>query len=105
LNFGPWEADVQPVGQVVKQIVALWGGDARFELQPDGGPHEAGLLTLDSTLARHRLGWSPRLRLAEALSYTVEWYKRYAAGEAGDAITLEQINRYANASVAPVSIW
>jgi CDP-glucose 4,6-dehydratase len=52
------------------------------------------LLTLDATLARHTLDWSPRLRLAEALSYTVEWYKRFGAGEAMDAVTLEQIGRF-----------
>jgi CDP-glucose 4,6-dehydratase len=63
-------------------------------MKPDDGPHEAGLLTLDSTLARHKLGWSPRLRLAEALSYTVEWYKKYGSGETMDAVTLEQIRRY-----------
>jgi CDP-glucose 4,6-dehydratase len=97
LNFGPWEADVRPVGEVVKSIVALWGGNARWEVRNDGGPHEAGLLTLDSTLARHKLGWQPRLRLAEALSYTVEWHKRLIAGEPMDRVTLEQIVRYEQA--------
>jgi CDP-glucose 4,6-dehydratase len=101
LNFGPWEADVQPVGRVVEKVVELWGPDARVELQEDGGPHEAGLLTLDSTLARHKLGWQPRLRLSEALSYTVEWYKRFAAGDAMDAVTLGQIERYEKA-IRPV---
>ena len=94
LNFGPWEADVQPVGQVVEKIVELWGGDARVKLEKDSGPHEAGLLTLDSTLARHKLQWQPRLRLNEALSYTVEWYKRFAAGDQMDTVTLAQIERY-----------
>lgn len=97
LNFGPWDADVRPVGEVVKSIVALWGGNARWEVQNDGGPHEAGLLTLDSTLARHKLGWQPRLRLADALSYTVEWHKRLIAGEPMDRVTLEQIVRYEQA--------
>ncbi|HYI93737.1 MAG TPA: CDP-glucose 4,6-dehydratase [Bryobacteraceae bacterium] len=94
LNFGPREADVQPVGQVVEKLVELWGGHARVELQKDSGPHEAGLLTLDSTLARHKLPWQPRLRLKEALSYTVEWYKRFAAGDQMDTVTLAQIERY-----------
>ena len=94
LNFGPWEADVQPVGKVVKDIAALWGAGARWEVQSDGGPHEAGLLTLDSTLARHKLWWRPRMRLADALAFTVEWYRRFGAGEAMDAVTLEQIDRY-----------
>ena len=37
LNFGPWEADVQPVGKVVKDIAALWGParDGRFKATAD----------------------------------------------------------------------
>lgn len=101
LNFGPWEADVQPVGEVVKNIVKLWGGDARFVVQPDGGPHEAGLLTLDSTLARQKLGWQPRLRLADALQFTVEWYRRFGAGEPMDEVTIEQLNRYGSLLLSP----
>jgi CDP-glucose 4,6-dehydratase len=94
LNFGPWEADIQPVGEVVKTIVELWGDGARWQGQSDGGPHEAGLLTLDSTLARHTLGWRPNLRLGDALAFTVEWYRRFQAGDSMDAVTAQQIERY-----------
>lgn len=94
LNFGPWEADIQPVGEVVNTIVELWGNGARWQVQSDGGPHEAGLLTLDSTLARHTLGWRPNLRLGDALAFTVEWYRRFQAGEPMDAVTVQQIERY-----------
>lgn len=99
LNFGPWEADVQPVGEVVAQIVALWGDSARWEVQNGGGPHEAGLLTLDSTLARHKLSWQPRLRLAEALQFTVDWYRRFQSGADMQAITQNQIERYTSCTL------
>jgi CDP-glucose 4,6-dehydratase len=98
LNFGPWEADIQPVGEVVSTIVELWGDGARWEVQTDDGPHEAGLLILDSTLARHTLSWHPSLRLGDALAFTVEWYRRFEAGAPIDAFTLEQIKRYENIS-------
>ena len=41
-----------------------------------------------------RLGWAPRLRLDEALAWTVEWHRRLAAGEAALALTSQQIARY-----------
>lgn len=94
LNFGPWESDIQPVGEIVKRLTGLWGGEARFEVQSDEGPHEAGLLTLDSTLARHKLGWLPRLRLEDALRYTVEWYREFHSGACMATTTLGQISRY-----------
>ncbi len=81
------------MGRVVEKIVELWGADARVELQDDNGPHETGLLTLDSTLAQHKLGWQPRLRLSDALSYTVEWYKRFGAGESMDAVRRSRSGR------------
>jgi hypothetical protein len=40
------------------------------------------------------LRWHPRLPLAEALSWTVEWYKRQLKGEAVDGLVGEQIERY-----------
>ena len=98
LNFGPWEGDVQPVGQVVESVTELWGEGARWQAQEDGGPHEAGLLTLDSTLARAKLGWRPRLRLKEALAFTVGWYKEFAAGGEIGTFTVEQIKRYESLS-------
>lgn len=94
LNFGPWESDVQPVGEIVKRLAALWGGEARFEAQPDEGPHEAGLLILDSTLARHTLGWRPRLKLEDALRLTVEWYREFHAGACMGPVTESQISEY-----------
>jgi CDP-glucose 4,6-dehydratase len=36
---------------------------------------------LDSSKARARLHWRPRLALAAAVELTVEWYDRFIAGE------------------------
>jgi CDP-glucose 4,6-dehydratase len=51
-------------------------------------------LRLDCTKAERRLGWRPRTDLDLALVWTVDWYKRWAAG--GDARELcgEQIDRF-----------
>jgi CDP-glucose 4,6-dehydratase len=50
------------------------------------GPHEAGLLTLDTAKARAVLGIAPRWPLAQAIERTVNWYHRHWQGE--DAATL-----------------
>ncbi len=41
---------------------------------------KAATLQVDAPRAL-RLGWAPRLRLDDALAWTVEWYRRLAAGE------------------------
>jgi hypothetical protein len=46
---------------------------------------------------RARLQWRPRVPLGEALSWTVEWYKRQLKGEAVGALVGEQIERYERA--------
>jgi CDP-glucose 4,6-dehydratase len=93
-NFGPDGHDVRPVSAVADRIVALWGGDARWERSGEVGPHEAGLLALDASKARARLGWRPRLQLDEALAWTVDWHRRYQRGEDARALVLEQVQAY-----------
>ncbi len=96
-NFGPSLDDVRPVSWVVDQAVALWGDGAEWMAAGGRHPHEAGLLAVDATKARTRLGWRPRLPLGQALAWTVEWYKRQRKGEAASALVDEQIERYERA--------
>jgi len=96
-NFGPRDADAVPVATLVGLIVGLWEG-ACWESKPeDGAPHEAGLLRLDWSKARVRLGWQPGLTLKEAVALTVDWY-RAAAGPASERamyeLGVEQIQFY-----------
>jgi CDP-glucose 4,6-dehydratase len=41
-----------------------------------------------------RLGWATRLRLEDALAWTVEWHRRLVAGEPALTLTDQQIARY-----------
>jgi CDP-glucose 4,6-dehydratase len=93
-NFGPDANDVQPVSWVLDQLVAKWGGDARWELASGDHPHEAGLLAVDAAKGRARLGWRPRLALTEAIEWTADWYKRAHSGEDVSQLVLEQIKAY-----------
>jgi len=96
-NFGPYEGDdAKPVAWMVENISRLWGNSARWELDTGTHPYEAHMLKLDISKARSRLGWSPKLRLASALEWVVEWYKAYQEGKDLRAITDAQIARYEN---------
>ena len=55
---------------------------------------ETAELRLDASRARAQLGWSPLLRLDEAVDWTVDWHYRQGAGEDARSLTLTQIAAY-----------
>jgi CDP-glucose 4,6-dehydratase len=93
-NFGPSADEARPVAWVVDRLSQFWGNGARWERDSGSHPHEAGLLQVDASKARARLGWTPRLSLEEGLRWTVDWYRRFGAGEDAAALTLDQIERF-----------
>lgn len=86
-NFGPRLEDAASVRQVVEIARACWGAGAEeaFGVLP-AGPHEARLLSLDSSRARRVLGVSPKWNLGLALGRTINWYRRFIEGS--DALQL-----------------
>lgn len=90
-NFGPDDRDTQPVLWVVEQALRLWGGNVTCTVDPSPQPHEASFLKLDSSKAKALLGWRPKLSLAEALQWTVEWFRALQSGGDMRAITERQI--------------
>lgn len=95
-NFGPDPEAAQTVQRLVETALSRWPGRWRA-LDPDAPrPHEAALLTLDTSRARSRLGWAPCWGFDRAVAETVDWYQ-VAAGANGDTIrrkTLEQIEQF-----------
>ncbi|MFT3965695.1 MAG: CDP-glucose 4,6-dehydratase [Sphingobium sp.] len=73
-NFGPAPHDMASVREVVDLLARHWGVTQPWALQPGDHPHEAAMLTLDSTDAGTILGWRPRLTLDRALKLTAIWY-------------------------------
>jgi CDP-glucose 4,6-dehydratase len=73
-NFGPDSEGTATVGDVVKTMAQLWPSEVRWAIEPQAQPHEAGLLTLDSSKARQLLGWRPRWGLRQSLQKTLEWH-------------------------------
>jgi CDP-glucose 4,6-dehydratase len=95
-NFGPNSGAGLPVSFIADRVSQLWGGNMSWQLAPDNGKprHEAMLLNLDSSKARLRLGWKTRLTLDDALEWTVNWYRSFAANSDMRAASLNQIDQY-----------
>jgi len=93
-NFGPGEDDVRTVRQVVETLASQWGDGALWEADAGNHPHEAGLLKLDISKARGRLGWRPLLPLDQGLQWIVDWKRRCDAGADPREVTLSQIRAY-----------
>jgi CDP-glucose 4,6-dehydratase len=94
-NFGPDDDDVQPVFCLLDLIKGEMG-QLRWEDHSDThAPHEAGLLKLDTSKARHGLDWRPAWNLRRAVAATVAWYRAAHEGKDMHAFTLAQISDYA----------
>ena len=94
-NFGPEAKASIRVRDIVaalqRQLPAVRADYAR----DPGGPHEAGLLQLDSAKATARLGWRPRWE-SEMIERTVEWYRAFY--EEGRVISADQLDAFCAAA-------
>lgn len=85
-NFGPRVEDATTVGEVIGLAQEAYGA-GRFHFPPrTEGPHEAGLLQLETSKARSILNVQPQWSLREAVGRTMRWYHQLAAG--ADALSL-----------------
>lgn len=91
-NFGPSEQSVKPVAVLADRLAALWGDGAGWDLETGAQPYEARLLTIDSSRAVARLGWSPRWTFETALELTVDWYKTFYQGGDVAGLTARQLD-------------
>ena len=102
-NFGPRAEDVQPVQWIVEHLARSWGDGATWALDSSAQPHEAIALRLDISKAGERLNWQPRWTLATALDHTLAWQRAWLAGQAMQALCLQQIATYAPAAATPAA--
>lgn len=92
-NFGPEEESVLTVAEVAKRVVEDYGR-GEVVVGPKSSLHEAGLLMLNIDKAKKVLGWCPTYNAGQAISNTVEWYKRFYNREDMYEFTLKQIKNY-----------
>jgi CDP-glucose 4,6-dehydratase len=76
-NFGPENASLKTVGDVVDLAKELWGPTANWNYTPEeNAPHEDNFLFLDSSKAQEALGWRNLLSLHQSISETIDWEKQ-----------------------------
>jgi CDP-glucose 4,6-dehydratase len=92
-NFGPNDEDAKPVSWIVERLCEQVPG-SKWQIENTKQPHEAGLLKLDSSKARTKLGWASRWNLEAALSKTVEWHQAWRNGLDMVEVTRAQIADY-----------
>ena len=79
-NFGPSTQELTTVRDIIEQARQFYH-DSKVEYDNKTyGPHEAGLLLLETSKARHFLGVESRLNLMESIKLTVDWYQSQANG-------------------------
>jgi CDP-glucose 4,6-dehydratase len=93
-NFGPNDDDVKPVSVIVEYLAMKWGDGASWIHDKSQQPHEAQLLKLDISKAKHHLNWSPRWDLYKSLDCIIEWQQEWLSSGDVKAMTLKQINEY-----------
>jgi CDP-glucose 4,6-dehydratase len=93
-NFGPNNSANKNVGEVVRDVIKLWGsGEVKVERDPNA-PHEDHWLQLNCDRADHYLNWKPTWNYPESIRETVHWYRAYQDGAKVPALTDSQIEKY-----------
>ena len=91
-NIGPLPGDHLPVRQLVETAIEKWGEGEWMDQSDPKQPHEAGLLRLNIERAIKELKWHPKLNSAEAIEWTMNWYKQKVKDQAD--YTFQQIKDY-----------
>lgn len=81
-NIGPDREDCITTGMLANMFSDAWGEGFSWEVSGSGGPHEAGLLMLDTTKAHDLLGWRSRWGVSKAIQRTVDWTRAWKMGYA-----------------------
>ncbi len=95
-NFGPDETGTSTVGDIADALARHWPEAPAWVRGTEPQPHEAHYLKVDSSKARARLSWQPRLSTPQTLDWTATWYAAFAAQDDPLAITCRQIDEYAS---------
>ncbi len=91
-NFGPMPNDHLTVKDLVSSAIQYWGMGGWEDVSDARQPHEAILLQLDIGLAMTELQWHPKLSAADAIRWTLDWYRQATNNQA--AFTFQQIKNY-----------
>lgn len=106
-NFGPLETQNLTVGEVVDEVLSVWGSGTWESPGDQKNVHEAGLLNLDISKAREKLQWGPVYDAYRSIDKTVSWYRQFHENPGLDiyALCLDQIRQYVDDSHMANAPW
>ncbi|MGE0676317.1 CDP-glucose 4,6-dehydratase [Pseudolabrys sp.] len=90
-NFGPNPGERATVRHVIEMARHIYGDGHVQYATKISGPHEAGLLTLETSKARGLLGVNPIWALDAAVERTVSWYRAVDRGILAREVCLADI--------------
>lgn len=96
MNIGPDKESFVTVAKVAELVASQLSVDSNWNLSESSEPHEAGLLSLDSSLAKTALGWHDKLKFTDAVTWTTDWFKKVEQNESSRDITIQQIEKFIN---------
>jgi CDP-glucose 4,6-dehydratase len=96
MNIGPDKESFVTVAKVAELVASQLSVDPSWHQSESSEPHEAGLLSLDASLAKKALGWHDKLKFTDAVKWTTEWHQRFERKESAREITNEQIETFIN---------
>lgn len=93
-NFGPGLGDIASVRNVIDIATQAFPGAKTKFGSAEPGPHEATLLSLDTSKAVQELGIRPRTNLEQAVTRTVNWYKKFNDGASAQSLCADDLNAF-----------
>jgi CDP-glucose 4,6-dehydratase len=96
MNIGPDKESFVTVAKVAELVAGQLSADPTWNQSESSEPHEAGLLSLDASLAKKTLGWHDKLKFTDAVKWTTEWHQRFERKESAREITNKQIETFIN---------
>ena len=93
-NFGPSKDEVVTVKDVIELARKVYSRGTVHYQKNMIGPHEAGLLVLETSKVRHMLGVEPSLILSQAIEITMEWYRSQTDGSDARKLCENDISFY-----------
>ena len=92
-NFGPNTSETKSVEWVINYL-SKKKPNVKWKIDKYNKNHETGILKLDSTKSKSKLGWAPKWDIKTALNKTLLWYDGWKAKNDITNMCLEQIEEY-----------
>ena len=96
MNIGPDKESFVTVAKVAELVATQLSVDPTWNLSEANEPHEAGLLSLDASLAKTALGWQDKLKFNDSVTWTTDWYQKVEGNESAREVTNQQIKKFIN---------